>query len=151
MVSLPVVISCSHPSTCPYTAVADTGAQVSVADCFLLGDLGISQRQLQATPAAITLVAGGSMRLLGTITYKVSVGPVTTTECIYISRSPREMVLGAIRAHRICHGMHAASRNKWSASPHSPPGDATSTAALPWITALHRTLFLSVLTTPSQT
>ncbi|KAG0718159.1 hypothetical protein GWK47_000807 [Chionoecetes opilio] len=173
--SLPVVISCSRPRvSCPYTAVADTGAQVSVAGRLLLGDLGISQRQLQATPTAVTHVAGGSMRLLGTITCQVSVGTVSTTECIYIAegvqqlylslkaarpfawsitpsrapfthqcvccgairhptrptspriatsrtrrgerQSPREMVLGALRAHCVCHGTHAAT--EMSGPPH---------------------------------
>ena len=84
--SLPMVISYSRPhATCPYTAVADTEMQVSVACRLLLGDLGISQCQLQAALTAVTHVAGDSMHLLDTITCQVSAGPVATTECIYIA------------------------------------------------------------------
>ncbi|KAG0720921.1 hypothetical protein GWK47_047473 [Chionoecetes opilio] len=104
--SLPVVISCSRPrATCPYTAVADTGAQVSVAGRLLLGDLGISQRQLQATSTAVTHVAGGSMRFLGTITCQVSVGTVSTTECIYIAEGVQQLYLSlkACKALRLVH------------------------------------------------
>ncbi|MPC87865.1 hypothetical protein E2C01_082745 [Portunus trituberculatus] len=59
------------------SAVADTGAQVE--------DLCISQRQLQATPMAVTHVARGDMNLLGTIRCQVSVGTCSTAERIYIA------------------------------------------------------------------
>ena len=92
--SLPVVISCSRPcATCSYTAVADTGVQVSVANRLLLGDLGISQRQLQTTPMAVTHVTGGSKCLLGTITCQVSVGTVSITEHIYIAEDVQQLYL----------------------------------------------------------
>ncbi|KAG0712824.1 hypothetical protein GWK47_017580 [Chionoecetes opilio] len=94
-----------------YTAVADTGAQVSVAGRLLLGDLGISQRQLQATPTAVTHVAGGSMGLLGTITCQVSVGTVSTTECIYIAQGVQQLYLS----------LKACKPFAWSITPSAPP------------------------------
>ena len=70
-----------------------------------MGDLGISQRQLQATPMAATHVAGGSMRLLGIITCQVSVGTVSTTERIYIAEGVQQLYLSlkACKAFRLVH------------------------------------------------
>ncbi|KAG0720856.1 hypothetical protein GWK47_006581 [Chionoecetes opilio] len=85
--SFAVVISCSRPrATCPYTAVADTGAQVSGGGSPTVG----GPRHIPTSAPGYTHgsphVAGGSMRLLGTITCQVSVGTVPqTTECIYIA------------------------------------------------------------------
>ncbi|KAG0726001.1 hypothetical protein GWK47_037487 [Chionoecetes opilio] len=103
--SLPVVISCSRPRvSCPYSSGGHWGASVC-AGRLLLGDLGISQRQLQATPTAVTHVAGGSMPLLGTIPVRSPWGTVSTTECIYIAEGVQQLYLSlkACKALRLVH------------------------------------------------
>ena len=70
-----------------------------------MGDLDISQRQLQATPTVVTHIAGGSMCLLGTITCQVSVGTVSTIERIYIAEGVQQLYLSlkACKALRLVH------------------------------------------------
>ena len=72
-----------------------------MADHLLLGDFAYSC-QLQATHVAVTHVVGGSMCLLGTITCQVSVGPVTTTECIYIAEGVKQLYLSLKACKALC-------------------------------------------------
>jgi len=58
LASLPVIVVCGNlRARCSTMAVADTGAQVSMAGRTLLNNLGILQHQLQPAPVAVNHVA----------------------------------------------------------------------------------------------
>lgn len=66
----------------------------------LLGNLGVSLRQLQPSPRTVTHVAGGRMKLLGSLTRQVIAGANTTSECVYIAEEVQRLYLsfGACKA-----------------------------------------------------
>ena len=101
---LPVRIVCPHPrAECSATAIADTGAQVCIAGRPLLRRLGISPQLLHASPRTVNHVAGGRVKLLGSLTCEVTVGAITTSECVYIAEGVQHLYLslGACRALRL--------------------------------------------------
>ncbi|ROT66062.1 hypothetical protein C7M84_015928 [Penaeus vannamei] len=76
LASLPVIVVCGNlRARCSTMAVADTGAQVSMAGRTLLNNLGILQHQLQPAPVAVNHVAGGGVRLLGSLICQLVQGP----------------------------------------------------------------------------
>ena len=84
---LSVQVTCPQPrSECTVMAVAETGAQVCTAGRPLLRSLGVSPRHPQASPRIVSHVAGGGVRLLGSLTCSVTAGTITTTELVYIAK-----------------------------------------------------------------
>ncbi|ROT84068.1 hypothetical protein C7M84_022732 [Penaeus vannamei] len=94
LASLPVIVVCGNlRARCSTMAVADTGAQVSMAGRTLLNNLGILQHQLQPAPVAVNHVAGGGVRLLGSLICQLVVGPVTTNERIFFANGVERLYL----------------------------------------------------------
>uniref|UniRef100_A0A0P4VNI8 Reverse transcriptase n=1 Tax=Scylla olivacea TaxID=85551 RepID=A0A0P4VNI8_SCYOL len=132
---LSVRIVCPWPQAeCCTTAVADTGAQVCIAGRPLLESLGIPPGQLHASPRTVSHVAGGGVKLLGSLTCEVTVGAITTSECVYIAEGVQRLYLslGACRALQLVpqdfprpairiSALTAPASLKTSAHPLSPP------------------------------
>ncbi|XP_063859146.1 uncharacterized protein LOC135100114 [Scylla paramamosain] len=132
---LSVRIVCPWPQAeCCTTAVADTGAQVCIAGRPLLESLGIPLGQLHASPRTVSHVAGGGVKLLGSLTCEVRVGAITTSECVYIAEGVQRLYLslGACRALQLVpqdfprpatriSALTAPASLKTSAHPLSPP------------------------------
>ena len=101
---LPVQLTCPHLQLeCSITAIADTGAQVCIAGRSLLRSLDISPRHLQASPRTVSHVAGGGVKLLGSLECNVTAGTVTTSELVYIAEGVQRLYLslGACKALRL--------------------------------------------------
>ncbi|MPC31968.1 hypothetical protein E2C01_025269 [Portunus trituberculatus] len=97
---LSVRIVCPWPQAeCCTTAVADTRAQVCITGRPLLESLGIPPGQLHASPRTVNHVASGGVKLLGSLTCEVTVGAITTSECVYIAEGVQRLYL-SLRACR---------------------------------------------------
>jgi len=103
LASLPVIVVCGNlRARCSTMAVADTGAQVSMAGRTLLNNLGILQHQLQPAPVAVNHVAGGGVRLLGSLICQLVVGPVTTNERIFFANGVERLYLSLGACKSLC-------------------------------------------------
>ncbi|KAG0730145.1 hypothetical protein GWK47_028886 [Chionoecetes opilio] len=111
--SLPGVISCSRPrATGSLPAVADTGAQVSVRVAYFLGDLGISQRQLQATPTTVThVLPGAACDSWEPSPVRSPWGLSPPQSCIYIAEGVQQLYLS----------LKACKALPWSITPSRAP------------------------------
>ena len=87
-----------HKTECSTTAIADTGAQVCIAGRHLLKDLGLSSRQLQPSTRPINHVAGGGLKVLGSLHCVVTAGAASTSVYVNIAEGVQHLYLSL----RVC-------------------------------------------------
>ncbi|KAG0725268.1 hypothetical protein GWK47_038944 [Chionoecetes opilio] len=84
--SLRVGVSCSDsPGALEVLAVADTGAQVCVAECHLTDALGLSPKTLQRPTANISRLAGARINVLGSKTCGFTLGHVSAKAVLHFA------------------------------------------------------------------
>ncbi|MPC57305.1 hypothetical protein E2C01_051282 [Portunus trituberculatus] len=76
-----------------HSTVADTGAQVCMAGCQLMRDLGLSKCDLQDTTMSIKHLSGGRLHVLGGSTCTFSVGGCTMRTCLYFTEGVQQLYL----------------------------------------------------------
>ena len=99
-----MTVICPRPhAECTILAVADTGAQVSVADFSLLRELGINKKRLQPALTTVSHVAAGNLKIVGSLECQVSTGSTSTLERIYVGEKVTRfyLSLAACKALRL--------------------------------------------------
>lgn len=66
-------------------AVTDSGAQVCVAGCQLINDLGLSRRDLQHPGTPIKYLTGGHLHVLGSSMCTFRAEGCSTQACLYFT------------------------------------------------------------------